>query len=123
MLSGEQIERLQKRNVTIISKEIDRLEHTEGHLRTIVFNDKSTWPLQALYIRPHFEQHCQIPDFLGCELTDEGYVRTDTFQQTSIKGIYACGDNTTRTRTIAHAVAMGTATGMAISKQMIMESF
>ena len=123
MLSGEQIEKLEKHHVTIVSKEIDRLAHTDGHLHTIVFNDKSSLPLQALYIRPPFEQHCQLPDFLGCESTDEGYVKSDTFGQTTLKNIYACGDNTTRTRTIANAVAMGTATGMAISKQLISERF
>jgi len=40
-----------------------------------------------------------------------------------VKGIFACGDNATRMRTVANAVAMGTTAGMAVSKKMILEEF
>ena len=60
---------------------------------------------------------------MGCELTDEGYIKVDSFQETSVKGIFACGDNATRMRTVANAVAMGTTAGMIVSKKMILEEF
>jgi len=66
-------------------------------------------------------QHCNIPIDLGCELTDEGYIKTDPIQRTSIHGIYACGDSTTRIRTVANAVAMGTTAGMMVNKEIVLE--
>jgi thioredoxin reductase len=74
-------------------------------------------------MRVPFVQHCEIPQSLGCELTDEGYVRVDGMQRTTIPGVFACGDNTTRLRTVANAVAMGTTTGMMVNRELIAEKF
>jgi thioredoxin reductase len=60
---------------------------------------------------------------MGCELTDEGYIKIDAFQKTTIVGIFACGDNTTRMRTVANAVAMGTTAGMMVNKEIVFEEF
>lgn len=77
----------------------------------------------AIYSPRPFEQHCKIPEALGCELTDDGYIRIDTFHKTTIDGIFSCGDNVTRMRTVANAVAMGTTTGMMVNKEIITENF
>lgn len=37
--------------------------------------------------------------------------------------IFACGDNTTRIRTVANAVSMGTTAGMMVNKELILEAF
>jgi thioredoxin reductase len=72
---------------------------------------------------PPFEQHCGIPQDLGCALTEEGYIQVDAQQRTSVPGIYACGDGTTRLRTVANAVATGTTAGMMLNKELATEEF
>lgn len=114
---------LKENNIRIIEKQISKLEHLAGHIRHIVFTDGTKSSLNALYAPRPFIQHCTIPESLGCVMTQDGYIKTDPFQHTSIEGIYASGDNTSRARTIANAVAMGTAAGMAVSKKLIMEQF
>lgn len=114
---------LQKYQITIIEKEIQKLEHNDGYINTIFFKDGSKSSLSALYAPRPFEQHCRIPVTLGCELTEEGYIKTNALQETSVLGIYACGDNSTRMRTVANAVAMGTAAGMSASKKIILDQF
>jgi thioredoxin reductase len=79
--------------------------------------------VKALYARSPFEQHCTIPKALGCEITDQGYIKTDSFQKTTVHGIYASGDNSTRIRTLANAVAMGTTAGMMANREIIEEEF
>jgi thioredoxin reductase len=76
-----------------------------------------------VYANSPFEQHCPVPEVLGCELTEEGYIWIDASQKTSIDGIFACGDNVTRLRTVANAIAMGTATGMIVNKEIIFWKF
>ena len=52
-----------------------------------------------------------------------GYIKIDPAQKTTAKNVFACGDNVTRLRTVANAVAMGTFTGMTLNKELIEERF
>lgn len=122
-LTVEQTTKLEKHRISIIEKEISALENSKGQLQSIFFADGSKMNIKAVYTRLPFEQHCQIPVQLGCELTEEGYIKIDNFYKTTIKGIFACGDNTTRIRTVSNAVAMGATTGMMINKELIEEYF
>jgi thioredoxin reductase len=122
-LTAEQTGKLENHHIKIIEKEIERLDHNNGYLQNIFFKNGTAYSLKALYAPGKFEQHCTIPESLGCALTDEGYIQVDPFQETTIAGIFACGDNTTRMRTVANAVAMGTTAGMTASRKMILEEF
>jgi thioredoxin reductase len=123
ILTAKQSADIQKHNIKMVETEIEKLEHIKGRLQQIVFKDGTTYSLKAIYANSQFEQHCTIPKILGCELTDQGYIKIDPFQRTTVPGIYACGDNTNRMRTLANAVAMGTTTGMTANKDIIEESF
>jgi thioredoxin reductase len=122
-LTAYQIHKLRKHQICIIEKEVERLEHINGHIEQIIFKDGTKSSLKAIYTRVPFEQHCTIPQTLGCELTDEGYIKVDMFGETTMNGIYACGDNASRMRTVANAVAMGTMAGITVSKKLIFEEF
>jgi thioredoxin reductase len=122
-LTTPQAEQFSKHQIQIIEKQVRKLEHINGNLQYIVFKDGSRISRKVLYAPVAFQQHCQIPESLGCELTEEGYIKTDGFLQTTVPGIFACGDNATRLRTVANAVAMGTTAGMSASKKVILEEF
>jgi thioredoxin reductase len=122
-LTAEQSNRLKTHNIPIIEKEISKVEHVNGDLKYIVFQDGSTYHLTALYAPSPFEHHCQVPLALGCELTEDGYLKVDQFQETTVRGVYACGDNASRVRTVANAVSMGTTAGISLSKTMILDEF
>jgi len=122
-LTVDQTSALNRRKIKVVENEIEYLIHTGGHLEKIAFKNASPFLLGALYSPAPFEQHCQIPGDLGCQFSEEGYIIVDAFQETTVPGIFACGDNTTKTRTVANAVAMGTTAGMSVSKKIIMEEF
>ncbi|HVI44120.1 MAG TPA: NAD(P)/FAD-dependent oxidoreductase [Chitinophaga sp.] len=122
-LTSDQTATLEKHGIGIIEKSIAGLEHTNGHLRHITFSDDAIAPLTAIYARCPFQLQDTISQTLGCELTEEGLIKTDAFQQTTVKGVYACGDNTTRLRTVANAVSAGTTAGMMINREMIAATF
>jgi thioredoxin reductase len=122
-LTPEQQQQLRSHRIQVIEKQITQLDHAKGYVRHIEFIDGSVAPLKALYAKLPFTQHSGIPQSLGCELSDDGYIRVDVNQETNIKGVYACGDSTNKLRTVAQAVATGTAAGMMLSKQLIMEAF
>ena len=122
-LSQQQRAKLEKHEISIVEAEIDSLENRHGHIRNVVFKDGRKAQVKAIYARLPFVQHSSIPQELGCELTQEGYIKIDPAHRTTVKGVFACGDNTTRMRTLANAVSMGTTTGLMVSKEIIEEDF
>lgn len=76
-----------------------------------------------MYARPDFEQHCKIPKILGCERAEQGQLKVDMFQKTTVPNVFACGDNTSPMRTVANATATGNFTGTGINNEMAEEEF
>jgi thioredoxin reductase len=122
-LTEEQTAILKKNNVAVVENEIDYFLHNEGKLMSIVFKDGTKTAIKALYAKPPFEQHSLLPQELGCEITEQGLIKVDTFQKTTIAGIYAAGDNSTFGRSLALAVSSGSVAGALINKELIEEDF
>jgi thioredoxin reductase len=122
-LTSDQSKKLAAHQVQIIESKIERLDHQGGRLRAVVIEDGCSFPLTALYARPPFEQHCGIPEELGCEITEEGYLKVAPSQKTTVPGIFACGDNASNMRTLANAVGTGTTAGMMANKDLCAEEF
>ena len=123
MLTDEQTEKVKKHNIHIIETEVERLEHTNGYVQYLVLKDGSKHEVKAVYSRPPFVQHCDIPEKLGCAFTEMGHIQIDAMQRTTVPGIYACGDNVTPMRSVANAVGMGTFCGAALNKELVDEEF
>ena len=122
-LTQEQTDEIKRHNISIVEKEITSLKHKEGVVEEIIFSDNSTFALEVIYSRPPFEQHCKIPELLGCELTEQGLIKVDSFQKTTVDNIYACGDNTNPLRSVSYAVSTGNNTGVFINNAMVEEDF
>jgi len=123
MLTPQQTDTIARHHIPIIEKEIAYLKHDKGQLERIVFSDHSSFELKALYARPAFEQHCKIPELLGCELNEQGLLKIDMFQTTTVANVFACGDNTNPMRSVAFAVSAGNMAGAIVNNSMTMEVF
>ena len=77
----------------------------------------------AVYAAVPFEQHSDIPFNLGCELTEQGYIKVDNLQKTTLYGVFACGDNSSMMRSVANAVATGNLVGAMVNKELTEERF
>jgi thioredoxin reductase len=121
--SEEQIAKLKKHNITIIEKEITEFEHTNGLVKNIIFNDDSKEAFEAIYAPTPFKQHSSIPEVLGCKLSEQGYIQVDATYKTTVEGVFACGDNSSRMRSVANAVASGNIAGTIINMELTNEQF
>ena len=119
----KQLTKLNKHNIKIVEKEISEIEHKNGYIKNVIFIDGSKEDFNAVYAAIPFIQHSNIPFDLGCELTEQGYIKVDMFQKTSIEGIFACGDNTAMMRSVANAVYSGNLTGAMVNKELTDEQF
>jgi thioredoxin reductase len=122
-LTQEQTDKISKHHIPIVEKEIARMKQENGQLEQLIFSDQSAVELKAIYSRPAFEQHCKIPELLGCELTEQGLIKVDPFQKTSVANVFACGDNATMMRSVACAVSTGNIAGAVLNNDMTEEEF
>ncbi|MGK2862489.1 MAG: NAD(P)/FAD-dependent oxidoreductase [Chitinophagaceae bacterium] len=121
--TAEQIEKLNKHNIPVIETEVAEIEHDSGHIKNVSFKDGSKMNFNAVYASVPFSQHSDIPVSLGCELTEQGYIKLDMFQKTNVEGVFACGDNTSKMRTVSYAVGTGGIAGSMTNKELTDEQF
>jgi thioredoxin reductase len=122
-LSLEQTQILKNHGVQIFEEVIDSFEHNEGYIKKIIFKNGEKVEVKAIYARPPFEQHCPIPETLGCESSEQGLLKVDGMQKTNIAGVFASGDCTTQMRSVAIAVSTGSFAGAVINRELIDEEF
>lgn len=119
----EQIEKLNRHDIKIIETDISEIEHENGQLRHVIFDDGSKLNFNAVYAAIPFAQHSDIPLSLGCEITEQGYIKVDSLQKTTVEAIFACGDNSGMMRSIANAVYSGNLTGAMVNALLTAAEF
>ena len=122
-ITEQQRTKLIKNNVGIRTQAIVELIHENGHLKAILFEDGSIENFTALYAQVPFKLHSNFPMEMGCQLDETGRLQVNPFQQTNIKGIYACGDLTSRMRSVAYASATGNIVGAMVNMELANEVF
>ncbi|WP_278381282.1 NAD(P)/FAD-dependent oxidoreductase [Chryseobacterium arthrosphaerae] len=123
VLSDDQIEKLKQNTISLNENEIEKIEHADGYIQQIIFKNGETVSLQALYAKIPFEQNIDASGNLGCELTEQGFIKVDFMQKTNVPGVFACGDNVTMMRSVANAVAQGNFAGAMVNKELSDEVF
>lgn len=119
----EEMVKLKAHKIEVIRETVIEVEHESGKIKQVVFSDGPKKKLDALYAALPFEQHSNIPLSLGCELTEQGYIKVSPFQETNISGVFACGDNTNMMRSVANAVYSGNLTGAVVNGKLVEENF
>lgn len=122
-LTQEQIEKLKQNNINLNEEEVERIEHDNGSIQKIIFKNGNSAALKVLYAKIPFEQNINTTETLGCELTEQGFIKADAMQRTSVPGVFACGDNVTMMRSVANAVAQGNFAGAVVNKELSEEAF
>lgn len=121
--TADQLAKLKANKITIRDNQITEFKHTNGQVEKVVFSDGSEEVFDGIYAAVPFTQHSDLPESLGCELTDGGYIQVDGLQQTTRKGIYACGDNSSPLRAIANSVSAGNFTGAVVNRDLSEQEF
>lgn len=119
----DQLALLQKNNIRVVDKSIREVIHNDGKMNAVIYTDGSTEEFDAVYAALPFEQHSDIPQSLGCEINEQGYIQVDMMAKTTIEGVFACGDNCSRMRSVANAVAAGNIAGAVANMEMSMQDF
>ncbi|KKB61441.1 hypothetical protein WM40_23065 [Robbsia andropogonis] len=118
ILPPEQNHALTARGVLI---EQERVTGLAGSGASVQLADKRTVPLTMLFMVPPSRLGSPIARQLGCDICQSRtgeYVLTDASQQTSIRGVFACGDIARVSYAVSLAVGDGTAAGIAVHRSL-----
>ena len=122
-LTPEEVLKLNKHNNKVVENEIDYIEHENGQIKQLHFKDTTPEEMAALYTQLPFIQQCPIPEKLGCDLTEKGFIFVNKCMESTVNGVFGAGDCLSLFRSIAHAVAQGNKAGAIINKCLIEEEF
>jgi thioredoxin reductase len=101
---------------------VARLVGREDRLEAIALADGRTVRCDVLFAHSP-QRHVDLVRALNVALDDDGYVRVDLMRrETSVTGLYAAGDLTTRMQGAIHAAAAGTQAAATINVDLAMES-
>lgn len=105
---SEAIESLRRAGIALETRGIARLVAADGQIEHVELADGARVACDALFAHPP-QRHVPVVAALGLALDEGGYVRVDPMtRETSIPGIYAAGDLTTRAQGAIFAAATGT---------------
>jgi len=104
---------LEAAGIRIATPPISRLVGQGGRLEAVALGDGTTLACRALFAHPP-QRQVEVVRQLGVALDDDGYVKTDPVtRETSVRGIYAAGDLTSRMQgAIIAAATSGQAAAM-----------
>lgn len=114
-----QHQQLLARGITIEPCPVDEIK---GDQATIMLSDGREIDLAGLFVAPRTEIASPIAQQLGCAM-EEGptgaFIRTDQIMETSIPGVFACGDAAMAMGSVALSVANGARAGAAVHYSLI----
>jgi thioredoxin reductase len=113
--------RLQAAQIRVETAPIARLIGRDGQLEAIELQDNTRVVRDALFTHPP-QRQVDLVRATGVALDDDGFVRIDAMKrETSVPGMYAAGDLTTRMQGAIFAAAAGTQAAAAINLELTME--
>jgi thioredoxin reductase len=115
----EQLSELQRRGVKI---ERERIARLSGEDANIELEDGRVIPLKGLFTATRTRPSSGVAEQLGCAMEDGPmgpFIKTDDFKQTTVTGVFACGDSARAMGSVALAVADGAMTGTSVHRSLI----
>lgn len=122
LLTEEESQKLKQHNIKIIETKITQLQHKNGFVEGVQLETGKNYPVEAVYGRVDFVQKAPLIEQLGCALNENGLIEVNESQETTVEGVYACGDNSSK-RALTFAVASGTLAGVMVNSGLIEAKF
>ncbi|MCU6707423.1 NAD(P)/FAD-dependent oxidoreductase [Paenibacillus sp. J5C_2022] len=124
VLSEEEARLLQARSIPVIEKPIAEFIGSDGQLQGLRFSDGAFLARTGGFVVPKLIQSSSIGEELGCELTENGEIRTDASGKTSVPGFYSAGDAIAmRSAQLIMAAASGSRAAISINMELTEEDF
>lgn len=122
-LTDEQREELRRHQVPIFESPIRTIDSIEGIVRQVVLEDGTAIPCRGIFFKPELTTGSDLPEAIGCSLTEAGTVIVDDFGKTTVPGVYSAGDAASRMHQAVAAAAKGAFTAAALNNELNLEAW
>jgi thioredoxin reductase (NADPH) len=114
---------LKERNIpviwdTVVEEILGDAVVTAVKIRNLKTGEVSTLKVNGVFVAIGYNPVNELAKKLGIELTEEGFIKVDSRQRTSMKGVYAAGDITGGIKQISTAVGQGSIAAITIFEDL-----
>ncbi|MEC0172370.1 NAD(P)/FAD-dependent oxidoreductase [Paenibacillus graminis] len=124
VLTIEQRELLESRNIRIIEQPVAAFIGSGGKLRQVEFADGTHFERTGGFVAPRLQPKADFQAQLGYDVTESGGIAANEMGQSSVPGIYAAGDASyVMPSQLIYAAAQGSKAAMSINMELTEEEF
>lgn len=114
---------LRNHDIPLYDAPISAIVSSEGMVSKVVLEDGTEIPCTGIFFKSELEPGTDLPQTLGCRLTDMGVIEVDEFGKSSVPGVYAAGDVSTLMHQAIAAAASGAKAAAAINGELNQEAW
>ncbi|TBL74669.1 NAD(P)/FAD-dependent oxidoreductase [Paenibacillus thalictri] len=122
-LTDAEREELRRHQVPVFDSPIRSIDSNEGKVRQVVLEDGTQLPCTGIFFKPQLVTGSDLPQAIGCQVTEAGTVIVDEFGKTNVAGVYSAGDAATQRYQVIAAASMGAFAAMAMNNELNMEAW
>jgi thioredoxin reductase len=117
-LGPDERRQLAKIGTRVITKDVRRLEGSDGQLQALRFDDGTTLRVSAAFFSIEHQFQTMLAERIGCRLRPGGCIEVDEHLRTSVEGVWAVGDVVGEEQLVPIASAHGVKAGVDIHRTL-----
>lgn len=117
--TDDEVATLEKRGIGVERGKVIGLASTDGRLTGVDLVDGRTIVRTAVFVSPVFRPKDTLLRDLGCDVTDQGWVRADAEGRTSVEGVWAAGNVVDPKAQLISSAGQGATAAVALNFDLI----
>jgi thioredoxin reductase len=110
---------LAARGIGVVEGTIEQLVLDDDRLCGVQLADGRVVPRDALFVPPRFVPNSRLLLDLGCDADDDGWITVDGTGRTTVRGVWAAGNNVDPRAQVITAAGAGSAAAIAINADLV----
>jgi thioredoxin reductase len=122
-LTDAEREEFKRNQVPLFDSPILQIDSKGGIVQEVILEDGTTIPCTGIFFKPDLVTGSDLPQMIGCEITEWGGIVVDQFGKTNIPGVFSAGDAASRMHQAIAAASNGAFAAAVITGELNAETW